>query len=143
MERVREDTQGNDPAKTMEAMDNLAQSFRKTAAEAAESAIRQTEALSREQLMAKTLDKALKTPESEKDPKKLNEAMQALAKMTAQSAEENNALSQNLSNELKEACRKGELSEKQLEELSKDLAEAMESEEAKVARLADAAGRCR
>jgi hypothetical protein len=138
LERVREDAQGNDPAKTMEAMDNLAQSFRKTAAEAAESAIRQTEALSREQLMAKTLDKALKTPESEKDPKKLNEAMQALAKMTAQSAEENNALSQNLSNELKEACRKGELSEKQLEELSKDLAEAMESEEAKVARLADA-----
>ena len=56
LERVRADAQGNDPAKTMEAMDNLAQSFRKTAAEAAESAIRQTEALSREQQLAKALE---------------------------------------------------------------------------------------
>jgi hypothetical protein len=138
LERVREDAKGNDPAKTMEATDNLAQSFRKAAAEAAESAIRQTEALSREQQLAKALEKAMGNPDSQKDAKKLNEAMQALAKMTAQTAGENKALSENLSDGLKDACNKGELSEKQLEELSKDLAEAMESEEAKVARLADA-----
>ena len=138
LERVREDAKGNDPAKTMEAMDNLAQSFRKTAGEAAESAIRQTETLSREQQLAKALDKAMKTPEAEKEPKKLKEAMQALAKMTAQSAEENKALSNCLPGGLKDACGKGELSEKQLEELPKDLSEAAEGEEAEVARLADA-----
>ena len=138
LERVREDAKGNDPAKTMEATDSLAQSFRKTAAEAAESAIRQTESLGREQQLAKALEKALGNPESQKDPKKLSEAMQALAKMTAQTAEGNKALSDRLSDGLKDACSKGELSEKQLEELSKDLSEAMESEEAEVARLADA-----
>ena len=130
--------QGNDPAKTMEAMDNLAQSFRKSAGEAAESAIRQTETLSREQQLAKALDKAMKTPEAEKEPKKLKEAMQALAKMTAQSAEENKSLSNCLPGGLKDACGKGELSEKQLEELSKNLSEGVEGEEAEVARLADA-----
>ena len=53
LERVRQEAQGKDPAKTMEATDHLAQSFRKEAAEAAESAIRQTEALSREQELAR------------------------------------------------------------------------------------------
>lgn len=121
LERVREDAKGNDPAKTMEAMDNLAQSFRKTAGEAAESAIRQKESLGREQQLAKALEKASKTPELGKDPKKLKEAMQALAKMTAESAEENKALSDRLSDGLKDACNKGELSKEQLDELSKDL----------------------
>src|SRR5262249_17238917 len=93
LERVRSDAQGNDTAKTLEAMDNLTQSFRKTAAEAAESAIRQTESLSREQQLAKALETALKTPEAEKDVKKLKESMQALAKMTEQSEAENEALS--------------------------------------------------
>jgi hypothetical protein len=138
LERVRADAQGNDPAKTMEAIDNLAMSFRKSAAEAAESAIRQTEALSREQKLADALDKALKTPEAEKDPKKLSEAMKALAKMSEQSADENKALDKSLSGKLKDACSKGELSDEQLKELSKDLAEAKDGEEAKVAALVDA-----
>lgn len=138
LQRVREEAKGNDPAKTMEATDNLAQSFRKTAAEAAETAIRQTEALGSQQQLTKALEKALANPQSQKDPKKLSEAMQALARMTAQSAEGDKDLGGRLSDALKDACSKGDLSDKQLEELSKDLSEAMEAEEAKVAALADA-----
>ena len=138
LEQVGKDANGNEPAKTMEATDNLAQSFRKAAAEAAELAIRQTEALSRQQQLAKVLEKAMGETEAKKDSKKISEAMQALAKMTAQTAEENKALSDSLSDELKDACRKGDLSEKQLEELSNDLSKALEGDEAKVASLADA-----
>ena len=136
LERVRQEAQGKDPAKTMEATDHLAQSFRKEAAEAAESAIRQTEALSREQELAKALQ--AKSGETKDQPKQLAEAMQALAKMAEQSAEENQRLQEGLSEALKEACRKGELSESQLEELSKALSECMECEQAKIARLVEA-----
>ena len=134
LERVRQEAQGKDPAKTMEATDHLAQSFRKEAAEAAESAIRQTAALSREQELAKELAKS----QPRTDPKQLAEAMKALAKMAEQSAEENQQLEKSLSEALKEACRKGELSESQLEELSKALSECKECEEAKIVRLVEA-----
>jgi hypothetical protein len=153
LERVRQEAQGKDPAKTMEATDHLAQSFRKEAAEAAESAIRQTAALSREQELAKALQKqgagsgeqgaesdftsGLPAPSSQL-PASSAEAMQALAKMAEQSAEENQQLQVCLSEELKEAFRKGELSQSQLEELSKALSECKECELAKIARLVEA-----
>jgi len=142
LERVRQEAQGKDPAKTMEATDHLAQSFRKEAAEAAESAIRQTEALSRERELAKALQKqGAGSTEHGADsglPASSAEAMKALAKMAEQSAEENQRLQESLSKALKEACRKGELSESQLEELSKALSECKECEQAKIARLVEA-----
>jgi hypothetical protein len=64
--------------------------------------------------------------------------MKALAKMAEQSAEENQRLQESLSDSLKEACRKGELSESELEELAKALSECKEWEEGKIARLVEA-----
>ena len=55
LERIRQEAVGKDPAKTMEAIDHLEQSFNKAAAEAAESAIKQTEAASRAQELAQAL----------------------------------------------------------------------------------------
>ena len=58
LDRIRQEALGKDPAKTMEAIDHLEQSFSKSAAEAAESAIKQTEAASRAQELAQALSEA-------------------------------------------------------------------------------------
>jgi hypothetical protein len=115
--RIRQEAAGKDPAKTMESIDHLEQSFSKAAADAAESAIKQTDMASRAQELAGALDKA----QGQMDPKQFGEAMKELAQLAQQAAAESKLLSDSLSEELKDALRLGNLTDAQLRELCKAL----------------------
>jgi hypothetical protein len=121
LDHLRQEAVGKDPAKTMEALDHLEQSFNKSAAEAAESVIKQAEKASRVQDLAE----ALQSAQGQMDPKKCSEAMKELAQMAEQAVAENKALSEELSPELskdlQEALgdRNSNLSPEQIEKLAK------------------------
>ena len=131
IERVGQDASGKDPAKTLEAVDHLEQAFRQAAAEASESAIKQTETASGVEELAEALQKAQK----EMDPQQSSEAMKELARLAQQAAAENNLLADALSDELKAACGEGELTEAQLAELIQALKECKDCLHGKIARL--------
>ncbi len=101
LDRIRREALGKDPAKTMEAIDHLEQSFSKAAADAAESAIKHTETASKAQELAA----ALQTAQGQMDPKQFGEAMKELGHMADEAAAESNSLADGLSDELKKACR--------------------------------------
>ena len=117
LDRLHKDALGKDPAKTMETLDHLEQSFSKAAADAAESAIKQTEKVSRGQELADALEAA----RSKMDPRQFGEAMKELARLAGEAAAESKALSDSLSDELKDALQQGKLTDEQLRELSKAL----------------------
>jgi hypothetical protein len=131
LERIRQEALGKDPAKTMEALDHLEQSFSKAAAEAAESTVKQAEKAGEAEKLAEALEKA----QDQMDPKQFDDAMKELAQMAAQAAAENKSLSDDLSQELKDACKKGELSESQLQELAECLKKCKGSKCAKLGKM--------
>jgi hypothetical protein len=134
LERLREEALGTDPAKTMESIDHLEQSLKKAAAEAAQSAVKQTETAKQAQELAAALQEA----RGKMDPKLLGEAMKELAKLADQAAAENKELDESLSEELQEALDQGDLSDKQLEELREALKDFEADEKEMLERLVDA-----
>ena len=134
LDRVRQEALGKDPAKTMEALDHLEQSLSKAAADAAEMAIKQTETAARTQELAE----ALQAAQGQMDPKQFGQAMKELAHMAEQAAADNKDLEAALSEELKEACQKGLLSDAQLRDLCKAPKECKECERARLVKLIDA-----
>lgn len=134
LDRLRQDASGRDPAKSLEALDHMEQSFSKAAADAAQSAVQQTETASRAQELAAALDAA----KGRMDPKQFSEAMKELAHMAQEAAEEDESLDESLSEELQEALREGSLSDDQLRELCKDLKQCKASQRAKLAKLVEA-----
>ncbi len=134
LERIRKEAQGNDPAKTMEAMDHLEISFSKEAAEAAESAVKQANSAGRMEKLAA----AIQTAQSQMDPKQFSDAMKELAKMAEQAAAESEMLDEGLEGELGEACRQGTLSAEQLQALREALGECKDCQMGQIARLIDA-----
>jgi hypothetical protein len=131
LERIRQEALGKDPAKTLEALDHLEQSFNKAAAEAAESAVKQMEKADQAQKLAEALEKS----QDQMDPKQFGDAMQEMAQMAAQAAAENEMLGDKLSDELKEACKQGKLSEQQLKELAESLKKCSASQRAKLGKM--------
>lgn len=131
VERAGREALGRDPAKTLEAIDHLEQSLAKAAVEAAEAAVQQTEAASRAQELAEGLEKA----QGLADAKMLGAAMKQLAQMVDQAAADNGALSESLSQELKDACQQGALTEAELAELGRALGECKECQRAKIVKL--------
>jgi hypothetical protein len=134
LERIRQAALGSDPAKTMEAIDHLERSFAQSAAEAAEAAIQQTEKTARAEELADALQKL----QEKMDAKQLGEAMKELGRFAEEAAAEDRALSDALSEELKEACKRGDLTGEQLRELSEALAKSKECQQGKVAKLVKA-----
>jgi hypothetical protein len=131
LDRLREEAIGNDPAKTMEAIDHLEQSFNKSAAEAAESAIQQTETATRVQELAEAISESHGKMGSEQ----LNAAMKELARMAERAAAENNLLAENLSTELREACENSHFSNEQLRELDEALKHCKACDRAKIEKM--------
>lgn len=117
LDRIRKDAQGNDPVKTMEALDHLEQAFSRNAAEAAETAVKQANTAAR----AEKLASALQAVQSQMDPKQLNEAMKELSEMAQQAAAEGAMLDKGLGGGLDEACRNGNLTPSQLQALREAL----------------------
>lgn len=134
LERIREEAQGKDPAKTMEAIDHLEQAFKKSASEAAESSIQKTEAATR----VKELAKALADSQGKMGEKPFNEAMKELAEMAQKAASECDSLSENLSGELQKACECGKLTPEQLDALSKAAGKCQACEKGKIGKLVKA-----
>ena len=134
LDRVRQEALGKDPAKTMEAIDHLEQSLSKTAAAAAESAVKQTETASRTQELAE----ALQAAQGQMDPEQCREAMKELARMAEQAAAESQSLADGLSDELREALQQGALTDEQLRRLCKSLKQCKECQRAKIAKLIEA-----
>ncbi len=134
LQRASQEALARDPAKLLESIDHLEQSFGKAAAEAAEKAIQQAEFSGGAQALAEALQKA----QSQMDAQQLSEAMKALGQMVDQAAAESRSLAEGLSEELLAACRQGNLSEAQLRELSEALRHCQACERGKLARLVEA-----
>lgn len=147
-ERLRQTAEaatGEDPAKTWEALDHLAEVTAKAARASAEEALREAEKLSR----AEALAEGLANDASRLDSAALAEAMNELSKTVDALARESLGLQQGLSKELSEACKSGSLKTGQCGELAKALAEYRAGLEASLGRLVEAklidaelAGRC-
>jgi hypothetical protein len=134
LERIRQEASGSEPAKTMEAIDHLEQSFGKAAKEAAESAIRRAETASRAEELAQALEKV----QGQVPPEQMAEALKELAQMTEQAAAESKSLAESLDRDLLEKCRQGNLTEEQLKQLAESLAKCKECERATVEKLVKA-----
>ncbi len=134
LEQVRENAEGKDPGKTMEAIDHLDYALGKSAADAAELAARDAQTAGRLQ----QLSKAIEAVQGQMDPTQLADAMQQLAEMADQAAAESEQLDEGLSEELKNACEESTLTEEQLQELAEALGDCKACQQARLARLADA-----
>src|SRR5207249_4322846 len=108
---------GEDPAKTWEALDHLANSIEKTAKEAAANAASKQEELAK----AEALTEGLMAGSDQMDAKLMTEAMQTLSTMMQGAMKENEALAKNLSPETQEAIKNGALKPEQLKDISKAL----------------------
>jgi hypothetical protein len=132
LEEVREDAQGRDPAKTLEALDHLENVTQKTAREAAEEASRKSEKLAQAESLADALQKA----GDKMDPKLRSEVMAELAARARKAAAEKDLA--DLDPELAEALGKGSLSEADLKKLAEALKDSKGALGKRIARLAKA-----
>jgi hypothetical protein len=120
LERVREEAEGRDPVKTLEALDHLQEMTQKAAREASEAAARKNEELARAETMAETLKKKKRAGSGDKE---LTEAMKELTALTRKAASEADLLMKGLDAETLAALREGSLSAEQLERLTRALGE--------------------
>ncbi|HQR35067.1 MAG TPA: hypothetical protein PLK30_20185 [Blastocatellia bacterium] len=108
---------GEDPAKTWEALDHLANSVEKVAKDAAASAAEKRAQMDN----AETLAEGLMAGSDQLDAKTMTEAMQTLSTMMQAAAKENEALTSQLSPETQEAIKNGSLKPEQLKEVANAL----------------------
>lgn len=117
LDQLSAEAAGEDPAKTWEALDHLANSVEKTAKDAAADATSKQEQLAK----AEALAEGLMAGADQMDAKLMTEAMQTLSTMMQGAMKENAALANSLSPETQEAIQNGSLKPEQLKELSKAL----------------------
>ena len=134
LERVRQNALGTDPGKTMEAIDHLDYALGKSASDAAEMAAKDAQTAGRMQELAE----AMQAVKGQMDPKQFAEAMKELAEMAEQAAAESQQLAESLSDELKNACEEGMLTEEQLQALAEAMGQCKGCQQARLAKLADA-----
>ena len=134
LERVRQEASARDPAKTMEAINHLEQSFSKAASEAAESAIKQAQKASRAQKLAEALQKA----QAQMPPEQLADALKELGRMANQAAKESKELADELDPDLVRACEQGDLTDEQLQQLADALGNCKDCQRAMLGKLVKA-----
>lgn len=120
LDQTAEGASGLDPVKTWEALDHLEDSLARTAAEAAEKAAAKAGSLAKGEVLAE----ALQEDGPALDPETLREALDELEKIADGAAQENEDLMRDLSPELAEALKGGQLSDAQLAEARKLLGQA-------------------
>ncbi len=131
MAAVAEDAMGADPSRTWEALDHLGDQLDKTAAEAADEALRQMD----DSKAAEVLAKAMQLGQESLSEQQLSSAMQALAELTQQAVGEDMAAS--LSPEMAEALSQAAAAGLDAETLKK-LAEMMEGNQADLQAMLEA-----
>jgi hypothetical protein len=117
LEQIKDQAQGKDPAKTLEALDHVENVTQKTAQEAAEEAARKNEELGK----AESLAEALQRMDKGADEKLLGEMQAALAAAARKAGEKE--LGEKIDPELAKALAKGELTKEELKRLAEALRE--------------------
>jgi hypothetical protein len=132
LEQIGAEAAGEDPSKTWEALDHLADAVEKTAKDAAEAAN------AREQQLAKAeaLAEGLMAGADQLDAQTMTEAMQTLSAMMQGAMKENQMLAGELSPETREAIKSGALKPEHLKELSKALSQNRSARNEKMSKLA-------
>jgi hypothetical protein len=154
LDQLRREARGNEPARTLDALDHLKELVKKTAKEATESAEKKSQSLGRTDTMLETLKKkgegsadrseTLKKKDREDadklDPKTTAEAMEQLKSLTRQAAAENDALkdSLELDRELSDSLDSGSLSKEQMDKLKDLLKDAKSSLSKKLGKMVKA-----
>jgi hypothetical protein len=90
--QLKDDSRGNDPVKTLEAIDRVEEIAKQKAKEATESALRKSEQLGKSEALADLLRKKKKPQEGGLSEKATAEAMQELARLTRESLKETGKL---------------------------------------------------
>jgi hypothetical protein len=129
LDQVREDAKGNNPAKTLEALDHVENVNQKTAREAAEEAVRKTEELAKAETLADALQRLDKA-----DPKLRAEAMADLAARAEKAAGDKELLDQ-IDEDLAKALQKGSFTKEELKRLEEALKECKGGQAKRLAKL--------
>jgi hypothetical protein len=134
LDQLQDDASGKDPAKTLEALDHLADVASKAAKEAAENSARKAEQLAK----AETLAEGLGASGDALDAKVLAEAMKELSALAQKAAKETDLLEKDLDPETLKALKEGVLSPEQLEKLAGALGKCKGGLNKRLAKLAKA-----
>ncbi len=118
LDQLTAEAAGEDPAKTWEALDHLANSVEKAAKDAAAEAAGKQEQLEKAEALTEALQAGLMAGSDQMDAKLMTEAMQTLSTMMQGAMKENEALASQLSPETQEAIKNGSLKPEQLKELA-------------------------
>ncbi|MCP4375340.1 MAG: hypothetical protein GY794_04085 [bacterium] len=116
LNRLRNEATGEDPVKTWEALDHIEKIVQDTTTEAAEKLNAQKDKLDSAQALAEALAKT--SIKDKVDSKTLTEAMKALSEMTRKACSENQSVSDKMKEALEKACKDGKLTQEQLKELT-------------------------
>jgi hypothetical protein len=117
LNQLKDKAAGEDPAKTLEAVDHVQQVTSQAAREAAESAAQKTERLAQ----AETLADGLRQAGGQMDAKLQAEALAELARLAEKAALENDLLDRDLDPQAIKDCKAGSLNAEQLKKLAKAL----------------------
>jgi hypothetical protein len=134
LDQINADASGEDPAKTWEALDHLADAVEKASKEAVEQAVAGQEQLAR----AEALAEGLMAGADQLEAKTMTEAMQTLSAMMRGAMKENGMLANSLSPETQEAIKSGALKSEHLKDISKALSQNRSAMSQKLSKLAQA-----
>jgi cell division protein FtsB len=134
LNQLSAEASGEDPVKTWEALDHLADAVQKAAREAAEAAMGKQERLTR----AEALAEGLISGADSMDAKLATEAMQTLSEMMQEAMKENQQLARDLSPETQQAIKSGALKPEHLKEMAKALSQNKAALNQSLAKLRDA-----
>lgn len=117
LKQLKQNSDAQDPAKTLEAIDHADDTVKQSAQQASEKNLQKSEKMARSQELAETLANG----DAKLDPKEQTEAMQALDAMMTANMKDDPKLGNQLSEELKQALKSGKLSKEQLKQLASAL----------------------
>ena len=116
LEQIKEGSDGTDPARTWEALDHLQTQVQREAAETADKAVQQSQALSQ----AQALDQAMMNPDEKVDSKTLSDASKELSELV-QKATQENAVTLEIPEALQKALQDGTLTPEEMKKLAEML----------------------
>ncbi len=132
LEQIKADASGEDPARTWEALDHLADAVEKTTKDAVEAANAREQQLEK----AEALAEGLMAGQDQLDARTMTEAMQTLSAMMQGAMKENEMLASTLSPGTQEAIKSGALKPEHLKEISQALGKNKSALNDKLAKLA-------
>ncbi|MGH9842254.1 MAG: hypothetical protein ACREEM_26180 [Blastocatellia bacterium] len=132
LEQIEANASGEDPARTWEALDHLADAVEKTTKDAVEAANAHEQQLEK----AEALAEGLMAGHDQLDARTMTEAMQTLSAMVQGAMKENEMLAGALSPETREAIKSGALKPEHLKEISRALGKNKSALNDKLAKLA-------